>query len=450
MNGSNRLAAEKQKIVQEKCLAILTGMLKDDDNKYCVDCDAKGPRWASWNLGVFLCIRCAGIHRNLGVHISKVKSVNLDTWKPEQAVALQQMGNSRARAVYEANLPDNFRRPQTDSALESFIRAKYEHNKYTAREWVPPRLPKVNWDAEIDAMIRDQKHRKGSRGRVESPAPLLTKPLAAPSPVASSAVTAAPQAKEVKTKETPAVARPAAAASAAADLLGLDTPSPAPADDGGGSADPFGDFLSAAPAAAPAPPAAAPSGGDLQLLSEEASFFSQPAESAAGGAAAKVMSRDSILALYGQSAAGAAPPGGGVLGAYAGMPPASSGVGFPQQQQQQQAPVGYPAAQSFSMGYPAPQQQPQQFQPQVGAFHAAPYQQQQQQQQPYMAGPGAYSHNQSMPAMPPANLPQNGYPQLHQQMAGMTMGHQQMPLGGTPTSYAPLGSGAPLSGPLWQ
>ena len=43
-----------------------------------------GPRWASWNLGVFLCIRCAGIHRNLGVHISKVKSVNLDTWTPEQ------------------------------------------------------------------------------------------------------------------------------------------------------------------------------------------------------------------------------------------------------------------------------------------------------------------------------------------------------------------------------
>jgi len=43
-----------------------------------------GPRWASWNLGVFLCIRCAGIHRNLGVHVSKVKSVNLDSWTPEQ------------------------------------------------------------------------------------------------------------------------------------------------------------------------------------------------------------------------------------------------------------------------------------------------------------------------------------------------------------------------------
>lgn len=53
------------------------------------------------------------------------------------------MGNSRARAVYEANLPDSFRRPQTVCSLESFIRAKYEHKKYIAREWVPPPLPKV-------------------------------------------------------------------------------------------------------------------------------------------------------------------------------------------------------------------------------------------------------------------------------------------------------------------
>ena len=49
-----------------------------------VSLDISGPRWASWNLGIFLCIRCAGIHRNLGVHITKVKSVNLDTWTPEQ------------------------------------------------------------------------------------------------------------------------------------------------------------------------------------------------------------------------------------------------------------------------------------------------------------------------------------------------------------------------------
>lgn len=116
-----------------------------------------GPRWASWNLGVFLCIRCAGIHRNLGVHISRVKSVNLDTWTPEQVVSLQQMGNSRARAVYEAQLPDGFRRPQTDSALESFIRAKYEHKKYLAREWVQPPPPKVSFLFSNNKKISNKK-----------------------------------------------------------------------------------------------------------------------------------------------------------------------------------------------------------------------------------------------------------------------------------------------------
>ncbi|XP_013776810.1 stromal membrane-associated protein 1-like, partial [Limulus polyphemus] len=145
---SNKSERERQKQIQEKCQTILAQLLREEDNKYCVDCDAKGPRWASWNLGVFLCIRCAGIHRNLGVHITKVKSVNLDTWTPEQIGILQEMGNSRARAVYEANLPDNFRRPQTDSSLEAFIRAKYEHKRYIAKEWVPPSMPKPAFNIE--------------------------------------------------------------------------------------------------------------------------------------------------------------------------------------------------------------------------------------------------------------------------------------------------------------
>jgi stromal membrane-associated protein len=75
---------DKQQRLQEKYQAILNSMLREEENKYCADCDSKGPRWASWNLGVFLCIRCAGIHRKLGVHISKVKSINLDQWTAEQ------------------------------------------------------------------------------------------------------------------------------------------------------------------------------------------------------------------------------------------------------------------------------------------------------------------------------------------------------------------------------
>ncbi|KAG7164750.1 Stromal membrane-associated protein 2-like [Homarus americanus] len=131
----------------------------------------KSPRWASWNLGIFLCIRCAGIHRNLGVHISRVKSVNLDTWTPQQVACIQQMGNSRARAVYEANIPDSFRRPQMDSALEQFVRAKYEAKKYIAREWVPPAMPNPTWDLELEKQLRKKKREKAS-GTVELPAPI--------------------------------------------------------------------------------------------------------------------------------------------------------------------------------------------------------------------------------------------------------------------------------------
>ena len=128
---------DKQQRMQEKYQAVLSGLLREEDNKYCVDCDSKGPRWASWNLGVFLCIRCAGIHRNLGVHISRVKSVNLDTWTAEQVASMMQMGNRRARLIYEASLTDAFRRSQTDSAMEQFIRSKYETRKWIEKGWTP-------------------------------------------------------------------------------------------------------------------------------------------------------------------------------------------------------------------------------------------------------------------------------------------------------------------------
>ncbi|ORY04819.1 Arf GTPase activating protein, partial [Basidiobolus meristosporus CBS 931.73] len=63
---------------------ILKALVKQPGNSTCADCGASGPRWASHNLGVFLCIKCAGFHRRMGTHISKVKSINLDTWTPEQ------------------------------------------------------------------------------------------------------------------------------------------------------------------------------------------------------------------------------------------------------------------------------------------------------------------------------------------------------------------------------
>uniref|UniRef100_S4R5R7 Arf-GAP domain-containing protein n=1 Tax=Petromyzon marinus TaxID=7757 RepID=S4R5R7_PETMA len=93
-----------------------------------------GPRWASWNLGVFICIRCAGIHRNLGVHIARVKSVNLDQWTSEQIQHMQDMGNGKAKKLYEGFLPKDFRRPVSDQAAEAFIRDKYDKKRYMDRD----------------------------------------------------------------------------------------------------------------------------------------------------------------------------------------------------------------------------------------------------------------------------------------------------------------------------
>lgn len=51
------------------------------DNECCADCGSTAPNWSSINLGIFLCLNCSGHHRNLGVHISQVRSVSLDEWK---------------------------------------------------------------------------------------------------------------------------------------------------------------------------------------------------------------------------------------------------------------------------------------------------------------------------------------------------------------------------------
>ncbi|KAK6946768.1 Arf GTPase activating protein [Dillenia turbinata] len=72
--------------------------------------------------------KCSGIHRSLGVHISKVRSATLDTWLPEQVAFIQSMGNEKANSYWEAELPPNYDRV----GIENFIRAKYEEKR-----WVP-------------------------------------------------------------------------------------------------------------------------------------------------------------------------------------------------------------------------------------------------------------------------------------------------------------------------
>uniref|UniRef100_A0A8C2DKU5 ArfGAP with GTPase domain, ankyrin repeat and PH domain 3 n=1 Tax=Cyprinus carpio TaxID=7962 RepID=A0A8C2DKU5_CYPCA len=101
-------------------------------NSFCADCDAPNPDWASLNLGALICIECSGMHRNLGTHLSRVRSLDLDDWPVELSMVMTAIGNAMANSVWEGCV-EGYTKPGVDSTREvkeRWIRAKYEQKLF--------------------------------------------------------------------------------------------------------------------------------------------------------------------------------------------------------------------------------------------------------------------------------------------------------------------------------
>lgn len=110
-------------------------------NGLCVDCEAPNPTWASLNLGALICIECSGIHRNLGTHLSRVRSLDLDDWPGELTQVLAAIGNHTANSIWESCTQGRAKPAPngTREERESWIRAKYEQ-----RAFLPPLPPALS------------------------------------------------------------------------------------------------------------------------------------------------------------------------------------------------------------------------------------------------------------------------------------------------------------------
>ena len=125
----SRVLSDSSHVSAEQVVAHVPG------NDTCADCGHPSADWASINLGIVICIQCSGIHRNLGTHVSKVRSLRLDTWTETHLQIMKHVGNSLANRLWEHHL-DLSKKPIPSSSRaekEQFIMSKYVYKCWLKR-----------------------------------------------------------------------------------------------------------------------------------------------------------------------------------------------------------------------------------------------------------------------------------------------------------------------------
>ena len=147
----------------------LLELIKIGDNKFCVDCGAPNPQWASLGVAAFICLSCAGVHRGFGVHISFVRSCTMDTWSTDQLARMHIGGNGPFKAFlkeYEPKEAGGFREgmPLHDK-YHCWVTTQYREMltaKLAGEPWSPSLPPEPASDASSSGALR--KSRAGTRG----------------------------------------------------------------------------------------------------------------------------------------------------------------------------------------------------------------------------------------------------------------------------------------------
>ncbi|XP_030075074.1 arf-GAP with SH3 domain, ANK repeat and PH domain-containing protein 1 isoform X2 [Microcaecilia unicolor] len=116
--------------------AIIDDVLRLPGNDVCCDCGSPDPTWLSTNLGILTCIECSGIHREMGVHISRIQSLELDKLGTSELLLAKNVGNNSFNEIVEGNLPSPSPKPTPSSDMtvrKEYIIAKYVDHKFSKK-----------------------------------------------------------------------------------------------------------------------------------------------------------------------------------------------------------------------------------------------------------------------------------------------------------------------------